>query len=400
MLFYYLTILLMPFGNHPVLSMNYHGITPIKVAGFFAVIWGFIEVVGGKSSGGVLFSRQGRRFVIFGGIFICSAIVNRMNFSSDSGLRFTSMVFFFLSTCVLINSKDRLMRTLFLLVVSTDLAALYMFREYSLYGGLYENFRPGGILNDPNYSALNILVVLPLIWAFFVGASSRKMRAFSLASGALCLGALILSQSRGALIGVAVVSFAVLVGRRFSLKTMLSFGLLLVIIFVAIPERMMNRVAGSSYDSSISQASRIQLIYAGVAMVKKNPWFGVGPGNFKWESDRYNPQVAKQQIAHNSYLSVAAELGLPGLLALLWVWFHALRDSRRFTGSLPKEEIAVRRALTMLRLGFIGYLATAVFLTAEYEKIVWLLVFLFIAVSQPVFALAVAAEHERPPVPA
>ena len=57
----------------------------------------------------------------------------------------------------------------------------------------------------------------------------------------------------------------------------------------------------SSIDSSAN--GRLEAWYAGILMLLSNPIFGVGAGNFMEEHER---------VAHNSYIHIAGELGIPG----------------------------------------------------------------------------------------
>lgn len=63
------------------------------------------------------------------------------------------------------------------------------------------------------------------------------------------------------------------------------------------------------------------------AMVKDNPIFGVGAGNYKIEYPLYNQKVVKDQQfkietqpahAHNDYIQAAAEYGITGLVIIFW----------------------------------------------------------------------------------
>ncbi len=56
-------------------------------------------------------------------------------------------------------------------------------------------------------------------------------------------------------------------------------------------------------------------------MIAANPWLGTGPGTYMHAFSRYQPQETAGKVvnhAHNDYLELAAEIGLPGLLAALW----------------------------------------------------------------------------------
>jgi O-antigen ligase len=84
---------------------------------------------------------------------------------------------------------------------------------------------------------------------------------------------------------------------------------------------------------------RLNIWAAALEMIKAHPLFGVGFGHFSWRMLSYLrdlgviPSIgpyAESNLAHNTTLSVAAELGLVGLTLygfLLWGVFKTARDS-------------------------------------------------------------------------
>jgi O-antigen ligase len=70
---------------------------------------------------------------------------------------------------------------------------------------------------------------------------------------------------------------------------------------------------------------------AGWGMFVEYPFLGVGPGNYPVAYDEYYIPPWRDPLghAHNYYLNMAAEAGVPGLLALLLVLGMAFRGLRR-----------------------------------------------------------------------
>jgi tetratricopeptide (TPR) repeat protein len=63
-------------------------------------------------------------------------------------------------------------------------------------------------------------------------------------------------------------------------------------------------------------------------MALDHPLGGVGLATFGSHYPRYRPLLGHPaQEAHNDYLQVLAELGVPGLLAFLWLWLAYLRNA-------------------------------------------------------------------------
>ena len=75
--------------------------------------------------------------------------------------------------------------------------------------------------------------------------------------------------------------------------------------------------AVNTLDASAYQ--RLVIWRGAIEMIKQNPWWGVGYGAFPYLIDYYAPLLNIQRDAHNSYLLIAAEMGIPTLLVFLWI---------------------------------------------------------------------------------
>ena len=103
--------------------------------------------------------------------------------------------------------------------------------------------------------------------------------------------------------------------------------------------------------------------------------------NFKDLSTSYTG-LDIANIAHNSFLEIAAEFGLPALgvfLLLLGATFATLKRAMRF-GPSPQSR-AIAGWAEGLRSGLIGFLVSAFFISAQYEKVLWLAVFVTITLG-------------------
>lgn len=73
-----------------------------------------------------------------------------------------------------------------------------------------------------------------------------------------------------------------------------------------------------------SLAERFEMWHAGLRMIKRHPWLGVGPNNIYEVYDLYlppgkPPRRGYHDHLHNDYIQFAAERGLPCLAAWLWL---------------------------------------------------------------------------------
>jgi O-antigen ligase len=108
-------------------------------------------------------------------------------------------------------------------------------------------------------------------------------------------------------------------------------------------------------DEATQESNNVRPFFSGIAleMFKANPLTGVGADNFGLEFNRYrgvyasanpgdrNLSIAEGEIAeraHNEYLQIAAELGIPGILifacllcGIAWMFFRAAKNRRKLS---------------------------------------------------------------------
>ena len=124
-----------------------------------------------------------------------------------------------------------------------------------------------------------------------------------------------------------------------------------------------------------------------------NPLLGVGPSNFQSAEGTLSPLAERQQYgvgvrwnaAHNSFVQVGAELGLPGLamfIAVIASAFAALRRSGRAEAGLTVEG-GPRPPLTpALTASLIGFVVGAFFLSLAYSEMLYTLVALAVGLHK------------------
>jgi hypothetical protein len=82
-------------------------------------------------------------------------------------------------------------------------------------------------------------------------------------------------------------------------------------------------------------------------------------------------------VGHNAYVETAAEVGIPGLLVFLGILYSSYRTlgkvSRRPQGSRPRF---LRQAALGLQAGLLGCAVALFFVSGQYQKLLWLMVFL------------------------
>jgi putative inorganic carbon (hco3(-)) transporter len=208
-----------------------------------------------------------------------------------------------------------------------------------------------GFLNDPNDFAQALVMLLPLLW--WVHRPGRQLRNLLLVylPGAVIGYAIYLTQSRGALLGVA--ALGLVVAQRV-LGTVRTLMLALAVVAAVGALSFGGRQLSTKEESA---AQRIEAWYEGLQMFRSKPVLGVGYGNF---TDHH------YLTAHNSFVLCFAELGLLGYFAwmgLIVLTYKGLAQAVR----LAPESTDERKLAMALRASLLAFLACSWFLSRTYS---------------------------------
>jgi O-antigen ligase len=251
---------------------------------------------------------------------------------------FVKVILIFVLMTNALTTVERLNRFMTVVTIATGYLATRAIFDYARGFNLVENGRVqgavGGMFQNPNDLALNMVALLPLTVLVAIRARTRFGRLGAAFLGLMMVASVIVSYSRGGFIGLAVMFMllGIQVARR---KPAMAAGaaLLLVLATPLAPSSYWERVASitdDSKDATGSREARRILMREAWETFLTFPLHGVGAGMFQV----YNPP-GRQEIwreTHNVVLQVAAELGIAGLaifLFLLWRAMTAGRETRR-----------------------------------------------------------------------
>lgn len=246
--------------------------------------------------------------------------------------------------------------------------------------------RATGTIGDPNELAAALLVGLALGAGLLLGrglpARLRLLGAFAVP---LCAAGIFLSLSRGGLIalGVVLVAGTFLAGRwRLALTAILVVVALGGVVYFTqlapLPAR--ERITASNGGSG-----RDDLWKVGLRMFRAHPLQGVGVGNFPVVSKDYVLQpgtiarsdlifASEPKIAHNTYLQILSETGIPGLALALAIFASCLscayQAARIWARRDDRSLEAIARSVV---LALIGVLVADFFISQMYSKLLWTL---------------------------
>lgn len=269
--------------------------------------------------------------------------------------------------------------------------------------GRSNGYRMGGPVQDPNYFAQLMLVLVPLavdrLW-------NEKNRILLLLAGwALAVSSLtvLLTYSRGgflamvSVLGLALVSF---VNRHQLIRYLLVLSVVGLLLVNFLPSQFVERMAtltdlipslsGTNINTTIDYSIRGRTSETIVAlqMFADHPILGVGVGNYPLLYQKYSQRLGidlRSEIRepHNLYLEVASETGLLGIFSfglLLWVILKSMWEAQKALVKIG--EIATANMLSAFSFGFIGYLIAALFIHSAFPRNFWVLAGIALAIPR------------------
>jgi O-antigen ligase len=82
-------------------------------------------------------------------------------------------------------------------------------------------------------------------------------------------------------------------------------------------------------------------------------------------------------VAHNTYIQVGSELGIVGLAIFVGIIVMTLRSTERIRRAARRARVPlVGQAAEAIQVGLVGFSVSITFVSAEYHKFFWLMVFL------------------------
>ncbi|WP_264212631.1 O-antigen ligase family protein [Leisingera thetidis] len=247
--------------------------------------------------------------------------------------------------------------------------------------------RSAGASNyNPTTAAHMLLCTVVMAAVLFF--EHKPLRWFSGAVVLIGMAGLVLTLARSAAIAFALIALVYMWQNR---KHRL-FPLMLVCLAAAaaaavpfVPEvywERMGTIFEQGSDRTLLRRFSYNLI--GLQLLWENPVFGVGPGNyphfyagdeFRWYPGR---EPAPRQL-HNSYMEIAAELGVVGLALFLGVMLSAMKAALQAVRARVPGLSVFAKALAY---GFAAFLIASLFMPNEDTKFMWILPALCVAARQ------------------
>ncbi len=293
-------------------------------------------------------------------------------------IKLTKIVIFAMILTHVVTSAKSLDWLLWAMVVGT------LFLGYQAHTTPTSMFMTGRLDNiggpdfrESNDLAAHLVACLPIIGIQFL-RSGWKGKPICAVAGILAVNGMVLTRSRGAVIGLAGgVILALLAAPKKGRKLILAGLVVAAIGAFSLMDpgyrRRAETITAGEEGRDRSAQSRIDIWVASLGMLKDHPE-GVGPGNFQARIGEYAPMHARR-AAHNTYVLCSAELGIPGMILFLLLIVNAFRtliSARKVCRSSPEaDEEELCLVSFGLMVGLTVYLGCSITLSRLYVEGLW-----------------------------
>ena len=328
-----------------------------------------------------LSTAEAKRYLLFFALMILG-----VPFAYHRGLAFEGVllhyavnVFFFVLVVSQVTSLPRLRSFIWVICLSTMM--------YSLFGGLLQTdsfgggrFQVMGGTFDANDTAYVLLSLFPLCLYFvqFDAGLVKKLVAIAATCGAVAT--ILLTGSRGGMVAFGAVLLVLLltritgfgIGRKIFLMLLLASGAFLMKDKINVERYMTLSDLSSDYNVT-EEGGRTTLWNDALELSVAHPVTGVGVYCFATANDRAKRLAGESyrrwHEVHNSYLQVAAEVGLIGFAVYMLIYLRSLRTFLRLRRPRPQspESVEVGVLSWLMLLGFTGLMISGFFLSQGYS---------------------------------
>lgn len=287
-------------------------------------------------------------------------------------------------------------------------------------GILHKGMGVGGYFGDENDLALALNMIMPFSFFLALEAKTQSKRVLFLISTAIFLVAIAATSSRGGFLGLVAVGLYCWFRSPRKLMSAMAVLLLIFTILQFAPEGYWDRMNTITTDTDDPYGTGQERIYswkAGWKMFLDYPILGVGPGNFPWNFESYEPpegfgataidtgRFNGGRAAHSLYFTLIPELGIVGTILFAWMVLSSLRDLRfirkriRENPQQLEEDKYFRervRYLTLALGGSLpGFLVSGAFLSVLYYPNFWIWMALVVALKRQVVSSIPGPERTR-----
>ncbi|HWS87141.1 MAG TPA: O-antigen ligase family protein [Pyrinomonadaceae bacterium] len=296
----------------------------------------------------------------------------------DNTLEFGKVILIFVVAVNVVRTERRL-RGLLVLVMAASL--MLSFNAYSDYAAGRLELRGervkgmlGGMFDNPNDLALHLVTMVPLAVGLAFARRGLLRKAVYLVCAVLFTAGIVVSFSRGGFLGFVACGgvLAWKYGRKRRVVVMTLTTAALVVFIAAAPGGYGQRISSMfGGDATGSYDARRDVFWRSMLVALRHPVNGIGLGNFHHQGQR-------NQVSHNAYTQVAAEMGMGALAVYLLFMVSPLRRLREVEretfGAKDKDRAAFYHLAVGMQASLVGYMVCSFFASVAHIWYVYYLV--------------------------
>ena len=245
----------------------------------------------------------------------------------------------------------------------------------------------GAFLEDENDAALALNVGICLAFSMARFEAARLWKLAAIGAVLLCVAGVVVSDSRGGLVGLVAVGVALALFSRQLLRTLLIVSVVVVAVIPFVPASYTKDMRTMSDPNDPTRKERIYSWNRGMEMFWANPVLGVGANNFPnrvaefehsaaAERERGNRRSITYRAAHSLYFTLLPETGLLGTAIYLALLMTALsRCWNAVQRALPDAHGDDRRMWAyFIGSALVAFSVCATFISVLLYPYFWMLV--------------------------
>ncbi len=330
--------------------------------------------------------------ILFVGLELLSMIWVRDPVSALDGIyKYSKAVALAWILSLFIREQRELLTLLSMFVVVGVMGAII-----SIYGITVLGLREGGaaLFNNTNANAFFFLFSQPFAYALMRGTSKRWLRLGLIGVVALLVVGILATGSRSAMIAAVVLWVAVLLRDRKSFAIYIVAALGVVCLAVAIPYMQKNvehiqdlEQIGQKHITERSLAGRRALLVNGIKAFMERPILGYGLQNGRFRVaelmfrqpagsvDRewlIRHTIGGHGDLHNTYLTVAVDLGTAGIVLFLAICFKSIRRAQFLSRNVASADPYVASVIRYLPMALLGIFTVILFGAQHQRPLLWI----------------------------
>lgn len=324
--------------------------------------------------------------VVLFGIDLFISTFTYFDFSFPQFIDFVKLLILYFLVINLVRTKNKYLIIMWCLV---------FFGTIACFVGLYQHARGIGVdygegvvritgtALDPNDYAMHLVILVPIIFALLFNYRNFIVKGILVFVLALFILNIVFTYSRGGMIAFGLVLvFSVLGFSVQRKKVLLPLVLILLgalVLVPIIPEKYWERAKSITDFRDPAIQARLDTWKTGLGMIADHPVKGVGLGAFRYEyiSRAYMSTDVKTRVAffsHNAYIQIGAEVGIPALVIFMLLLAFSIADlARTERYFLSKGDMLFAGFSLSLKLGLLGYIICAIFLTQAFLTMFWII---------------------------